>query len=198
MGGARVVGLALLLIGTCELFAQTNVGAIFGHVSDQTGGAIQGATITLLNPATNEKVAILTNDHGDYIFNSVRPATYTVSAGSTGFKTAVREQIILQVAEKISVDFTLVPGEITQKVEVQAEAPLLQPGSSDIGTAVNTRTILDLPLEGRNVYQLVALVPGTTPNESYGYVNGGSSNLSGGPGIGLNQISINGGRNLLN
>jgi hypothetical protein len=194
----HVVRLAVLVIAASELFAQTNVGAIFGHVGDQTGGAIQGATVTLLNPATNEKIAILTNDRGDYLFNSVRPATYSVSAGSAGFKTAVREQIILQVAEKISVDFTLVPGEITQKVEVHAEAPLLQPGSSDIGTAVNTRTILDLPLEGRNVYQLVALVPGTTPNESYGYASGGSSNLSGGPGIGLNQISINGGRNLLN
>jgi hypothetical protein len=190
--------LAFLGLVSVQVFGQTNVGAIFGHVGDQTGGFIQGATVILLNPATNEKITIQTNDRGDYLFNSVRPATFTVSAGSAGFKTAVREQIVLQVAEKISVDFTLVPGEITQKVEVQAVAPLLQPGSSDIGTAVNTRTILDLPLEGRNVYQLVSLVPGTTPNESYGYTSGGSNNLSGGPGIGLNQISINGGRNLAN
>jgi hypothetical protein len=196
----RSAELAILatVVLAVPLFSQTNVGAIVGHVSDQTGGAIQEATVTLLNPATNEKITLHTNDRGDYIFNSVRPATYTVSASSTGFKTAVREQIVLQVAEKIGVDFTLVPGEVTQRVDVQAEAPLLQPGSSNIGTAVNTRTILDLPLEGRNIYQLVTLVPGTTPNESYGYSSGGSSNLSGGPGIGLNQISINGGRNLLN
>lgn len=190
--------LACLGLFSFQVFSQTNVGAIFGHVADQSGGFIQGATVILLNPATNEKITIQTNDRGDYLFNSVRPATYTVSAGSAGFKTAVRDEIVLQVAEKISVDFTLVPGEITQTVEVQAVAPLLQPGTSDIGTAVNTRTILDLPLEGRNVYQLVSLVPGTTPNESYGYVSGGSNNLSGGPGIGLNQISINGGRNLAN
>ena len=190
--------LAFLGLFSVQAFGQTNVGAIFGHVADQSGGFVQGATVILLNPATNEKITIQTNDRGDYLFNSVRPATYTVSAGSAGFKTAVRDEIVLQVAEKISVDFTLVPGEITQKVEVQAVAPLLQPGTSDIGTAVNTRTILDLPLEGRNVYQLVSLVPGTTPNESYGYTSGGSANLSGGPGIGLNQISINGGRNLAN
>ncbi len=196
--GSAALALLSIVVFTARLFSQTNVGAIVGQVSDQTGGAIQSATVILVNPATNEKIAVQSNDRGDYIFNGVRPATYTISASSAGFKTAVRENIVLQVAEKIAVDFTLVPGEITQKVEVQAVAPLLQPGSSDIGTAVNTRTILDLPLEGRNIYMLVALVPGTTPNESYGFVSGGSANLSGGPGIGLNQISINGGRNLLN
>ena len=188
MRARRSAALALLgvVVFAVRVFSQTNVGAIVGHVGDQTGGAIQAATVILLNPAPNEKITVQTNDRGDYIFNSVRPATYTVSASSAGFKTAVRENIVLQVAEKIAVDFTLVPGEITQKVEVQAVAPLLQPGSSDIGTAVNTRTILDLPLEGRNIYMLVALAPGTTPNESYGFVSGGSANLSGGPGIGLN------------
>jgi hypothetical protein len=104
----------------------------------------------------------------------------------------VRGNVIPQVAEKISLDFVLEPGVITQHIEVQAEAPLLQPGSSNIGTPANTRTILDLPLEGRNVCELVATVPGTTPEESYGYTSGGSINLGGGPGIGLNQISING------
>src|ERR1700676_456025 len=170
MARTRCFGLAiccftLMAIG---LFAQTNVGSIFGHVSDQSSGAIQGAAVILLNPATNEKISVTTNENGDYVFNSVRPATYSLSAAITGFKTSVREGIILQVAEKISVDFTLTPGDVQQRIEVQAEAPLLQPGRSDIGTAITTRTILDLPLEGRNVYQLVALVPGTTPNERYG------------------------------
>src|SRR5258707_9902625 len=140
MRAGVTAGLAFLVISSVELFGQTNVGAIIGHVNDESGGAIQGAAVTLLNPATNEKISTQTNDRGDYLFNSVRPATYTVSAGSAGFKTAVREQIVLQVAEKIRVDFTLVPGQITQKVQVLSAAPLLQPGISDIGTAVNTRT----------------------------------------------------------
>ena len=112
MARTRCFGLAigcftLMAIG---LFAQTNVGSIFGHVSDQSSGAIQGAAVILLNPATNEKISVTTNENGDYVFNSVRPATYSLSAAITGFKTAVREGIILQVAEKISVDFTLTPG----------------------------------------------------------------------------------------
>jgi hypothetical protein len=94
-------------------------------------------------------VTLQTNDRGDYIFNSARPAEYAVSAGFAGFKTAVRGNVILQMAEKISLDFVLEPGEITQHLEVQAEAPMLQPGSSNIGTAVSTRTISELPLEGR-------------------------------------------------
>ena len=107
MARTRCFGLAtccftLMAIG---LFAQTNVGSIFGHVSDQSSGAIRGAAVILLNPATNEKISVTTNENGDYIFNSVRPATYSLSAAITGFKTAVREGIILQVAEKISVRF---------------------------------------------------------------------------------------------
>jgi hypothetical protein len=181
-----------------DLIAQTNVGSIFGHVSDSSGGLVAGASVTLLDPATNEKTVVQTNERGDYVFNAVRPAAYAISAEFRGFKTSVSDNVVLQVAEKIRVDFTLQPGQLNQKIEVKAEAPLLQPGSSDIGTVINSRTIVDLPLEGRNIYELVTLVPGTTPNPGYGFTTNPTGNLSGGPGIGLNQISINGGRNLVN
>ena len=77
---ATTIAFLVALVLTIDVLAQTNVGAIIGHVADQSGGAIQAATVTLLNPATNEKITIQTNDRGDYLFNSVRPATYTVSA----------------------------------------------------------------------------------------------------------------------
>jgi Carboxypeptidase regulatory-like domain len=188
----------LLTLTAVDLIAQTNVGSIFGHVSDSSGGLVAGASITLLDPATNEKTIVDTNERGDYVFNGVRPTAYAISAEFRGFKTAINDNVVLQVAEKIRVDFILEPGQLSQKVEVKGEAPLLQPGSSDIGTVINSRTIVDLPLEGRNIYELVTLVPGTTPNTGYGFTTNANSNLSGGPGIGLNQISINGGRNLLN
>jgi hypothetical protein len=198
-GTVRAVLLSgLLFTGSDAVHGQTNVGSIFGRVSDSSGGAIAGASVLLVNPATNEKLSVVTSETGDYVFNLVRPATYDISASFAGFKTVQRSGIVLQVAEKLGIDLTLEPGEITQKVEVLGEAPLLQPGSSDIGTVINSRTIVDLPLEGRNVYQLVTLAPGSAVNPNYGYVSGGNSNLSGGPGIGLNQISINGGRNLQN
>src|SRR5262245_41976242 len=164
---------AILLIlclssGSTPLFGQGNVGVIIGHVSDKSGGAILGATVTLLNPATNERRSVSTNDQGDYIFNSVRPASYTLSVEFKGFKTALRENVILQVAEKISVDFSMEPGEITQTIEVSGEAALLQPASSSLGSVISEQSITQLPLEGRNVYELVALVPGTTPSFNFG------------------------------
>ena len=200
--GAKIAVLASICfsIGSTQLLAQGNVGSIFGHVSDKSGAIILGATVTLLNPATNEKRAAQTNDQGDYVFNVVRPATYTLSAEFKGFKTALRENVILHVAEKISINFSLEPGEITQTIEVRAEAPLLQPGSSDLGSVIAEQTLIQLPLEGRNVYELVALVPGTTPSFNFGArtISDELTRLGRGAGVGLNQISINGSRNLTN
>lgn len=190
-----LAGLSMVLVQT---HAQTNVGTIFGHVADTTGGSVGGVSLTLVDPATNETTHTLTDSQGDYVFNSVKPATYRISAAYTGFSTVVRESVVLEVAEKIRVDFTLQPGKLTQQVEVTASSPLLQPGSSDLGTVINSPTMEGLPLEGRNVYELVTLVPGATPQPNYGYLSNGQNNLSGGPGIGLNQISISGGRNLTN
>jgi hypothetical protein len=188
------------ILGTSPVFAQGNVGAIIGHVSDQSEGAIVGATVTLVNPATNEKRTADTNDSGDYVFNAVRPATYTLSVEFKGFKSAVREGVILHVAEKVSVNFILVPGEITQTIEVPGESPLLQPATSSLGSVITDETIVELPLDGRNVYELIALVPGATPSFNFGGRNIQDEyiRLGRGAGVTLNQISINGSRNLSN
>ena len=202
--GAQVVVLGVLccwLSGT-QLFAQANVGGIVGNVSDSSGAAISGAAVMLTNPATNEEQKTQTNSSGEYVFTLVRPATYNISAEFKGFKRVVRENVDLQVAEKIRVDFILLPGTVTQTVEVRAASPLLQPETSSIGSVIAESTILGLPLEGRNVYELVKLVPGVTPAFDYG--GGENSRVTasfagaGGPGVGLNEISINGGRNLTN
>ena len=202
--GAKALILAVVCcsLGAAPLLAQANVGGIVGTVSDSSNAAISGATVTLVNPATNEKQETLTNTAGEYVFSLVRPATYNISAAFKGFQRVVRENVVLQVAETIRVDFTLVPGTLAQTIEVKGASPLLQPETSSIGSVIAESTILGLPLEGRNVYELVKLVPGTTPAFNYG---GGENSsvtanfaLSGGPGIGLNEISINGGRNLTN
>jgi len=194
------IGIICLSLNLVSAYGQGNVGTIIGHVGDQSGGAILGATVTLLNPATNERRTVETNDQGDYVFNSVRPATYKLSAEFKGFKVANRENVILQVAEKVSVNFTLEPGELNQTVDVTGESPLLQPASSSLGSVIAEQTIVQLPLEGRNVYELVTLVPGASTSFNYGarQIADPSVRLSGGAGISLNQISINGGRNLTN
>src|SRR5262245_36995059 len=194
------IAMMCLSLNSISVYGQGNVGTIIGHVGDQSGGAILGATVTLLNPATNEKRTVETNEQGDYVFNGVRPASYSISAEFKGFKVANKENIILQVAEKVSVNFTLEPGAITQTVDVTGESPLLQPASSSLGSVIAEQTIVQLPLEGRNVYELVTLVPGASTSFNYGarQISDPSVRLSGGAGISLNQISINGGRNLTN
>ena len=83
--------------------------------------------MTLVNPATNETQETQTNPAGEYVFSLVRPATYNISAEFKGFKRVVRENVVLQVAEKIRVDFILLPGTVTQTVEVRGASPLLRP-----------------------------------------------------------------------
>src|SRR5262245_42504762 len=87
------IAMMCLSLSSISAYGQGNVGTIIGHVGDQSGGAILGATVTLLNPATNEKRTIETNEQGDYVFNGVRPARYTISAEFKGFKVANKENI---------------------------------------------------------------------------------------------------------
>src|SRR5215472_19282085 len=109
----RCLGLAAFCMASIQAHAQTNVGSIFGHVVDASGGSVAGASLKIVDPATNETTRTLTDSQGDYVFNSVKPATYRVSAEHQGFSTIVRENVVLEVAKKIQVDFTLQPGTLT-------------------------------------------------------------------------------------
>ena len=195
-GHAKVAVLTGLCVGLglAQLFAQSNVGSMVGTITDPSGAVIVGATVTLTNPATGVKQTTKTTSIGEYVFYDLPPATYDLTVEYAGFKRAARAGIILQVAEKLNVSFTLEPGAETQTVEVTGQSPLLQSETSSLGTVIAENTISALPLNGRNVYELVKLAPGTVPNDRYG----GGGVPAGGffQGNGLNEISINGGRNL--
>src|SRR5262245_55812308 len=105
-GWRRGSGLLLLagtffVLGQGPLLAQLNVGSIVGTVTDTSGASIPGATVTLINPSTGERQTVQTNSAGDYIFNSVRPAVYNLRIEFKGFQTLLRENVILNVAERI-------------------------------------------------------------------------------------------------
>jgi len=187
----KISALAVVVLSLTAM-AQTNVGSVSGTITDSSGAIIPRASVTLFNPAKGEKTATISNSIGEYVFPMVRPGTYALTTEVKGFKTVVRENLVIQVAEKIRVNISLEPGELAQKIEVQAESPLLQPDTSSIGTVVSETSISNLPLNGRNVYDLVGLVPGVAPLDNFG---SGAIPVGG---TGLNQISINGGRNLTN
>src|SRR6185369_8431464 len=125
-----------ILLLVTQTNAQTTYGTIVGTVVDASGAAIPNAQVTLNNVGTNERRTTTTSADGLYQFPNLVPGDYRVEVGQTGFKRLVRGPVTVQVESTARVDFALEVGDASQTVEVTAEAPLLQPDSSSLGTVV--------------------------------------------------------------
>ncbi len=137
-------------------FGQT-LGEITGRVADTSSAAVPSATITLTNVATNAIRTTVTTDAGDYTFPSVAPGIYNVKAEHQGFKIAARNGLEVQVQQTVRLDLELEIGSVTESVEVSSTAILLQAENSSMGTVIENRGVTELPLNGRNYLNLVAL-----------------------------------------
>ncbi len=142
------------------LFAQVDTGQVLGTVKDKSGAVVPGAKVTLTNEGTSFTISTTTGPDGTYIFTPVKIATYTVQAEYTGFQKATQKHITVNVQQSLVVDFTLVPGQVVQTVEVTAEVPLLQTTNAAVGQVVNSKAVNDLPLNGRNFTFLAQLTAG--------------------------------------
>src|SRR5215472_1715454 len=145
--------------------AQT-LGEITGEVKDPSGAVAPGASIMATNTDTNISRTTTTNTAGVYSFPALAPGPYQVKAEAPGFQPVVRTNIELQVQQTARVDFTLTLGQATQTIEVSSAAQLLTTESATVGTVIEEKSIKDLPLNGRNFLQLVAL----SPNVTYGFM----------------------------
>jgi len=163
------------------LVAQTVTGKILGVVQDASEAVIPGATVKVTNVGTNISQTTTTSTAGFYEFLNLPPAEYQIEAEFKGFKKFLQRGIILQVNQQARIDITLQPGSVVEVVEVTARPALLETASSTIGQVVNQREIRDLPLNGRDAFQLIALSAGVTP------VDGGTTGI-------VQQATINGGR----
>ena len=152
---------AVLLITGCLSFGQTQ-GSITGTLTDSSGAAVAGATVTVTNAQTNAVRTGVTNDSGLYSFPDLVPGIYSVRAELKGFRTALRQNIELQVQQTARVDITLQPGDVNQTIEVSAAAQMLSSEDATVGTVIENKRIVDLPLNGRDFLQLVALSPNVT------------------------------------
>jgi hypothetical protein len=174
-----LVALSILLLGVSPsaTFAQTTSGTVNGVVRDETGAVVPNADATLKNEATGVEMVAKTNASGYYTFVNVQPGTYTVSVKVSGFKTALQPKFAVGVNQTVTHDFALSVGEITQTIEVTAEAALIQQSTSELGTVIAEQAVKDLPLNGRNFTQLLTLTPGATPiNTAQG--NGGGTGFN--------------------
>ena len=145
--------------------AQTPSGEISGVVTDATGAAMPGVTITLTNQATNAVREVQTNESGLYVMPA-HPARPLHAQGrrSAGSAPLERKDIEVQVGSANRIAVTLEVGELTEVVEITGGAPLLQTENSAVGTVIENRAIVELPLNGRNYLQLASLIPGATTN----------------------------------
>ncbi|MBM3734742.1 MAG: carboxypeptidase regulatory-like domain-containing protein [Acidobacteria bacterium] len=152
------------IFAVLSLFAQAPTGEISGSVTDASGAVVSGATVVITNPATNFQRTVQTNDAGIYTAPSLQPGIYNIKIEQQGFQTQTRNGVELQVGQTARLDFQLRVGNVSEVVEVTGGAPVLQTDSTEIGTVIENKRILELPLNGRNYLQLASLIPGATTN----------------------------------
>ncbi len=165
MNGACVLVGALALAAS-SLVGQAFYGSVVGNVTDPSSAALRGATVTLINNGTQERRQGQSDANGAYQFLNLVPATYRVEVELSGFKRTAVPSVEVTVSGTIRADVVMQLGDVTQSVEVSAAAPLLQTENANLSQTVNTRSVQELPVSGRNLLNLVALVPGVVPQGS--------------------------------
>src|SRR2546426_2640135 len=159
--------LFLLSAAVSHLFAQT-YGKITGAITDASGAVVEGARVSVRNTATSQVREALTNQTGVYDVPFLVPGSYVVRVEKQGFKSATRSDVLLQVGDVARVDFTVDVGVVTESVEVQGGSALLTTETTSVGTVIENRRIVELPLDGRNYLQMVALSPNVSAEQGLG------------------------------
>ena len=158
---ARTTILVLtFLFLTLPCSAQLDTGAILGTVLDPSGAVIPSAVIAVENQNTGAQIRIVADETGNFIAPVLPVGLYRVSASAPGFKTLVRSDLRLQVSDRMRLDLTLETGQVSETVNVTSQAPIVDTASTTLGIVVTTRQLQNLPINGRNVTDLLQLVPG--------------------------------------
>lgn len=154
------VAAVTFLISIVPIRAQTFYGSIVGTVTDQSQAVIAGAHVTLTNTGTADVRSDQTDANGNYQFVNLVPGEYRIDIDNPGFKHLTHDQVQVQVQAAVRINAALELGAVGQTVEVTGQAALLQTETSSLSQVVEGRTVQEMPLNGRNVLNLVALVPG--------------------------------------
>ena len=142
------------------LVAQLPVGQIFGVVRDPSGFVVPNVVVTVEEEATGQVFQVTSDATGDFLVRSLPPGQYSVSTEVAGFKRAVRRGIVVSALQNVRVDLSLEVGPSAQSVVVTADAPLVDTRSGTVGTLIDDKRIVDLPVRGRNMINFAYLAPG--------------------------------------
>jgi hypothetical protein len=192
----------VLLMAMEPLLAQSGRGTITGVVKDSSGALVPKAAVVMVNKDTGIETKTVTTEAGVYRVPYLEPGKYRVSAALQGFKTAVRDNVEVLVAQTVTLDFSLELGEVTEQVTVSAETPLLESSTSEIGINSTLKEVHTWPIlveDGTRQLQsfVFRAMPGTQGDEFAGTINGSQSYsheiLI--DGISLGRMDLNGGSN---
>jgi len=174
--GFYLVVALLMVVSPAMLLAQLSTASLNGVVHDSSGAVVARAKVVLTNLATSVESSTVSNDAGNYVFLNIPPGRFGLSVNAAGFSSKKVSEFVLGVNQTATIDVALEVGSESQVVTVEASAEQLQVSNADLGTVIATKQVNDLPLNGRNFTQLLALTPGVAP------VSVSQNNMGGRPG----------------
>ena len=181
----RVVVILTVLLLPVLVFSQSSDAVLVGIVQDSTGAALPESSVTAVNTATGVSRQVAANESGAWQIGPLVPGTYELRISRTGFKTAVRTGVVLQTGATLKIDVALDLGDVSERIEVTAAAPMLQTQEASVGGVITTQQLERIPVNGRNYTRLLVLMPGTSDIRR----SQGRGDLSG-----TQMVSVNGQR----
>lgn len=182
---SRAVLVLYLSMAVPHTFAQTYYGSIVGTITDSSGAVIVGTAVDLTNVGTSQRWTTKTDPHGNYEFLSLVPGQYRLGVAKEGFRSVSREPITIEIQSVARIDVQMEIGEASQTISVTTAPPLIDSSTSTLSQMVQGRAVEELPLDGRNVLNLIELTPGViaqggaSGNPQGNQLNGAYSNPNG-------------------
>jgi len=163
-----IVCLCAFLLWHSPANAQYDTGSIVGTVHDATGGVVSGASVKITNNKTGRVYELTSNDLGSFEMNGLPASVYTVETSKTGFKTERIADILLYSTDRREVDVRLAIGAASEQITVMADTLTVNTQSSELGASIDSKSVSNLPLNGRDFTSLIALVPGSVTTGAFG------------------------------
>src|SRR2546421_8658202 len=156
-------GLLVLVLGSAMLLGQGSTAQISGTVTDQSGAVLPGVEITATQADTGVARTTVSNETGAYVLPNLAIGPYRLEASLPGFRTFAQTGIVLEVNGNPTFNVTMEVGQVSEQVEVQANAAAVETRNVGVGQVMENARVIDLPLNGRNMIDLLALTPASTP-----------------------------------